>query len=745
MKTFFTFSFLFITILAFTQSNFSLLKQEEDLVEVGFKNSNTSFSYIEINGNQYIDFSQTHKNVMLQKGAPALPTFGESYILPNNGAVSFEVIYDGFHDVANVLVAPSKGNLKRNIDPSQVSFEFGQEYQQNGFFPASIINATEAFNLRSIRGQVLSLCPYQYNPVTKVLRIYDNLRIQIVIDKSKSGINEIIGQQLKPADIESYGQLFGNKPNIMDKYLTVKEEGGILYICPDSFADSLSALINWKIKRGSDVEVALTSTTGSTSVDIKAYVSSYYATHPSLKYLILIGDQAQINTHSYGISNGGEELYSDSYFGQLTGTDYYPELFVGRMPASTSAELGVMVRRNLEYEINPLSGDWMTRALGLASSQGAGIGDESQADWQHERAIRDQLLANGYTKVSEFYDGSRGQDDAPGDPNSAMITTVVNEGIGLFNYTGHGDQNTCVTGNFNSSEINSATNNGMYPFVISVACNNGTFVTGNCISETWLKATENNSPSGAIAACGSSILMSWAPPMETQDEMTNLNTKIESVGKIYTLGALFYNGQLSMLEKYPDKGVEVMQTWVMFGDPSIQFRSKVTENMTVSHDPCMPDVNVAEIQIFCEQDGALVALTQDNVLLGRAYSSAGMAIVSVNSIEVGSPVNVTVTKANYYPYQSSILTFADNCEPVSRFAIYPNPASDNIVSVELLTKSNDFDLRIVNVWGKDVSELVKVEKVFNKRKLDFSALGKGIFMLQLHDGTKLHLEKVVVE
>ena len=100
----------------------------------------------------------------------------------------------------------------------------------------------------------------------------------------------------------------------------------------------------------------------------------------------------------------------------------------------------------------------------------------------------------------------------------SKINNKISKGALLVNYTGHGAQNVCVTGNFGSSHINQASNNGKYPFVISVACNNGTFTTGPCISEAWMLADKNNSPTGAISACGSSILMSWAPPMATQDE-----------------------------------------------------------------------------------------------------------------------------------------------------------------------------------------------------------------------------------
>ena len=102
------------------------------------------------------------------------------------------------------------------------------------------------------------------------------------------------------------------------------------------------------------------------------------------------------------------------------------------------------------------------------------------------------------------------------------------------------------------------------------------------IGEVFLRASKNGSPTGAIGFAGSSILMSWAPPMETQDEMTNILTEAYETHRNITLGGLFYNGQIGMLTEYNSNGTakEVMQTWILFGDPSTIFRYDITQNIT---------------------------------------------------------------------------------------------------------------------------------------------------------------------
>ena len=156
--------------------------------------------------------------------------------------------------------------------------------------------------------------------------------------------------------------------------------------------------------------------------------------------------------------------------------DWYPDIYVGRFSPSNSTDLNNIVQRNLEYEKNPDTSDYYLNAIGLGSNEGYGYGDDGEADWQHLRNIRNDLLNFGYQNVYEFYDGSQGGEDATGNPNSNIISNVLNNGISLFNYTGHGDINTCSSGKYSMFEILILPLIMVrYPFVISVACNNGTF------------------------------------------------------------------------------------------------------------------------------------------------------------------------------------------------------------------------------------------------------------------------------
>ncbi|MFT5822790.1 MAG: gingipain R [Crocinitomix sp.] len=689
------------TSFSFAQE-FSLVSSSEELITVNHELTATTLDlspsvYTTIESENYRDFSKSHEIVNLNSGEPALPFFTESVIVSHQGQINLLVSHEGYTEYSDVLVAPSKGNLKRNVNPSDIAHTFGAVYSTDAFFPGELATITEPFVLRNTRGVTIIVNPYQYNPVTKTLRIYKNMQAKLATDLTETGINEI---ELRAENSSTFAQVYENMylntNSALGRYTPQQEEGEMLIISGESYMDEIEPFAVWKTQKGIKTTLVSKSDIGTSDTDIKDYISDFYDDNPDLVFVMLIGDHAQIPCHTYGTS-GWEELWSDSYYGQMTG-DYYPELFIGRF-SGTGSEIETMVERTLEYEKTPAAGDWMTRAIGLASNEGEGYGDDGEPDWEHARNNREKLLDYGYTVVHEFYDGSQGGDDANGNPSPAIINPVIDEGVGLFNYTGHGAEDICITGNYSSTEINNAENNGKYPFVVSVACNNGTFTSGTCISEVWLRAKDGGSPTGAIAACGSTILMAWAAPMQTQDEMSDIIAESYASNRKATLGGIFYNSQMSMLEDYGGSGtaVEVMQTWVMFGDPSTLFRNQVTRNMTVSHFYNVP-MGTASVNVNCDTEDATVAIVQEGVLLGTAKAMGGVATVSFPALTSDQPLLVTATKQNYKPYQG-VITVADgpagiNNEATAFISVYPNPANENFtVNWEGISTPTTIELR----------------------------------------------------
>jgi gingipain R len=482
----------------------------------------------------------------------------------------------------------------------------------------------------------------------------------------------------------------------------------MLIIAPSEYLSDLHALISWKRKSGVDVEIVNVDDIGNNETNIYNYVRNYYNQNPDFLYLLLVGDHNDVASYNAGSTWMSETKWSDSKYGLVSNSnDWYPDVYVGRFSPSNSNDLNTMIQRNLEYEVTPLISDYYQNALGIGSNEGNGYGDDGEADWQHLRNIRTDLLNFGYQNVYEFYDGSHGGEDQSGNPNSSIISNALNSGVSLFNYTGHGDINSCATGNFTSSDVNSATNSGKYPFVISVSCNNGTFTSGTCISEVWQRASHLNSPTGSIAAAGSSILMSWAPPMATQDEIVDILVESYPYNKVQTIGSLFYSGQMKMLDDYPNAGKEVIETWILFGDPTTFFRSKTPSDFIVSHDE-EQDLGVSSLSVFCDEQDAKVTLWNGDSLIGKTNVLNGQADFIFDSIKQIDTLEIIISAYNKTPYFGNLRIISPDINPVSNFTDFlfgPNPLG------------SDFQLSLIFELNEDQEVIFEI----------FNALGQKIY------------------
>ena len=719
---------------------FNLISSDNTSTLFEHKLISKPFNYTTINGEKYVNLGSTYKISTQEKGAPQLPIFSESISIPENASPTFSVEYDSYYDIKNVNLSPSKGSLKRNIDPNSISYEFSDIYSKNEFYPGKLAEGSSKFTLRNTTGVTITLYPYQYNPITKILRVYENLRIKVNYNSNYKVSKSLNNDPF----ISVYENFYLNSP-APDKYIAKGETGEMLVITTTALSSAIQPFVNWKNQKGILTNLVTTTTTGNTDTQIKSYIQSYYTSHPNLIYILLVGDHADVPAHSYGTS-GTDILYSDTYYAQLAGgsNDYYPEVFIGRF-SGNSSEITTMVNRTLEYEKTPSSGNWMTRAIGIGSTEGDGFGDDNEIDYVHQRNLGVKLKNYGYSNISELFDGSQGGNDSNGDPNGTDVRNELNNGAGLLNYTGHGDIDFCKTSNFTSSHINSASNTGKYPFVVSVACLNGSFAAGNCISESWLRAGTNSSPKGAIAACGSSILMAWSEPMQTQDELIDILTEIYSNNKKETLGGLFYNAQMSTLEQYNNANAkEVMQTWVFFGDPSTVFRNKITNNLTTSHTSNVSQ-STTSITVNCPTNGALIAISQNNVLLGKAIASGGVATIIIPTLATNDYLLVTATKQNYEAKISTIQvgngSLSLNELQLNDFNIYPNPSKENLF---INSKTNISLISILDLNGKILLE-DEIQDSSEEIQINISILKGGTYFIKAFTTDGIVTKKFIKE
>jgi hypothetical protein len=627
-----------------------------DITTIHYTLDTFSMTPVMINNKQYVNIALGKEPNSLSAGAPDLPSISRSIIIPNEVTMNVRVIAATYDEYENIFVAPSKGNLPRTINPADVPYEFGDIYTQNTWYPTIIAELQEPYYLRDFRGQVVTIHPFHYNPSEATLRFYNDITIEITPMKQIT-TNSITQYQLAKIDSDF---LFLYKHHFINfntaRYEPVSEQGNMLVITYDTFYTTMVPFVQWKNLKGIPTEMVNVSTIGNANA-IKTYISDYYNSK-GLTFVLLVGDVAQVPTlyPGYGAS--------DPSYSYIVGSDHYADLFVGRFSAENIAQVETQANRTITYERDPQIGaEWYKKGVGIASNQGPG--DDNEMDYQHIRNIRTLLLNFTYSFVDEFYDGSQGGGDAPGDPTPSMVATALNEGRSIINYCGHGWIQGWGSSGFSNSDITGLTNDNMLPFITSVACNNGEFDGGTCFGEAWLRATHNGQPTGAIGAYMSTISQSWDPPMEAQDEFNNILVGIYPDNKKTTFGALCFNGAMAMIDDYGSAGEGEADAWTVFGDPSVQVRTDTPAEMTVTHDSFIPNgAETFELDVPGLAD-ALCAISFQGVLLGNGYTDqTGHAIIQFfEPISISGEVQLVVTGFNKIPYVATLTVGEPNMLP----------------------------------------------------------------------------------
>ena len=133
------------------------------------------------NGNPEIKISSGNSTPLLIKGAPDLEKLTASLAIPDLARMQVDITEEEFTDFEGIYIIPSKGNLTRDINPDDIPYEYGSEYETDAFFPGIITELRKPHIIRDVRGQVVVIYPFRYNPVRKILRVYTRLVVEVKV------------------------------------------------------------------------------------------------------------------------------------------------------------------------------------------------------------------------------------------------------------------------------------------------------------------------------------------------------------------------------------------------------------------------------------------------------------------------------------------------------------------------------------------------------------------------------------
>jgi hypothetical protein len=579
----------------------------------------------------------------MEKGMPKLPTIARNIIIPDDARMDIRVV-DIEYEIREVgTIVPSRGSFSRSIDPSTIPYTFDTFYETDSWWPKENVEILEPFILREYRGITVRFNPFQYNPARGELRVVKRIVVE-VFEVGKGGPNVFTGKRetLTRDFVPIYRYHFLNYPE--SRYPPIAEDAGrMVIICADAYMSNMASFVTWKRQKGIETDIVPVSSIGNTEPNIKSYIQTEYNAG-GLVWVVLVGDGNEVEpaTGTIGWAAGAA---TDNMYALTAGGDNYLDLFISRMSSRGSAtNIDKQVSRSIEYEKTPQTGaSWYHVGLGVASAQDGGTG---YADSTRANFLRDSLLNYTYTSVNKSYDywGT-----------STMIKGFIEAGTSIINYIGHGSPSGWSNGGgFNIGNINNLNNPWMLPFVLSVACDVGDFDGYDCYCEASVTAGTVGSPDGFLVHWGSTISQHWVEPCAGQAGAVGLLVNDSR----NTFGGICFNGANYMVEVFgnDDYAVDMLQTWEIFGDASIQLRTDTPASITVNHQSAIYFGNPTfDVQVVGVED-ALCALFRNDTLFGAAYTDgSGTATITLNPvITTAGDVTLTVTAYNKIPYITTI-------------------------------------------------------------------------------------------
>lgn len=288
---------------------------------------------------------------------------------------------------------------------------------------------------------------------------------------------------------------------------------------------------------------------------------------PAPTYVLLFGDTnpkertsfvptIQIQVPGYGSSA------SDHQFVSIRGSDSYPDMLVGRVPATNSVDARIFVERAINYESTAKVGPWHKRILMLA-------GSDEDFHVQTDSLIHENHLNDKYETKQIYAPATAEEELTLGEgitPVGRQVINGFNDGASLVNYVGHGGGGRWASSRMMDLEDphKNLTNIAQLPFVISMTCFTGEFDSpSGCLAEELLRS-ESGGAIGVIGGTSIGLLI--------QDHILN----IEIFEVIFNdnekhLGAIIAEAKTQFLINSPGY-LDLAEVFTLFGDPATSLK-----------------------------------------------------------------------------------------------------------------------------------------------------------------------------
>lgn len=510
-----------------------------------------------------------------ETGKPELPVYSRLTEVPEGmdvrvslSGISSRRIRFTDHGASGAELFPSQpAKTKNQAQDEKVTIKDSQVYGTRGIIGHDTVVITYEGIYRGRRLANIAVHPAFYDPKGGYVDLITSMQMDIRFEPSpiKGEDESLIKNEKGGYASDAYVPGYTDKPVQM------------IIVSDSIFRKHLTPLIRWKMLKGIRSTVIYKRSGPADTVyhDLKKRISEVYfnslvAGNP-VQYLLIAGDPSIIPT-SRGTSN-----VSDLYYGEFDGGgDYIPELFIGRLPVSDTTELKGMVKKIIDYETwsyGPANDFWS----GALATAGEAPGFELYMNGQVQYIYNNYLSKDTSLKaVRWLYPEASQKDDS--------LRILFNRGLGILNYTGHGEAAGFSDPQFRASMVNDLTNTDEYPLIIANACRTAQINVTPCFGTSMVNA----SGKGAIGYIGCTNDSYWVddffwavgpgtPGLDVTYETSGLgafdrlfHSHGEPPGEWYhTMGQINFSGNLSVSASTSPRKKYYWETYILLGDPSL--------------------------------------------------------------------------------------------------------------------------------------------------------------------------------
>ncbi len=390
-----------------------------------------------------------------------------------------------------------------NIEPITVS---------DNFFPEIVVEQAEQSIYRGHTIQNISICPIQYNSKTGMVRI--NRKISFYLSELEIDSKSVLTGDISDDDFTLFSVAQNlSDPNLYyDKFTsdnkeTIDASKHYLIITIPSYLSEVNKFAEWKRTMGYTVEIA--SQDVWTTDGVKDAIEYSYRYNKNLYYVLLVGDINNIpacDSRESHISLGSK-FKTDVPYSCLDGEqDFYPDLLIGRIPASTSSEAANVFEKIISYEKDPSFNNNITKAICSTYFQDDDRNGVEDRGFTYTTERIFNYIALKYDEVSRIYYANSSviptrwsarygngmevptylmKPNFKWSGNKTDIIDAFNEGCNLFYHRDHGGYTGWGEPSIYTSDLVKLSNKA-YPILLSIDCNVGNFENSRNFGRTIL-------------------------------------------------------------------------------------------------------------------------------------------------------------------------------------------------------------------------------------------------------------------